>query len=328
MADLATPTARASIEIPKPRDVVRAHFFDTENAIKTQPHHGVALSWADQAQKRVRQEIKILAQPVVDEFLVEEGEGGAWVKRFVDGTNAGARIIARFVDQGVKTRVELEAYAPPHGFNFGLGKLSGLGLEKALKKQLTEHLKAIESYELAPGGARAPVEGALAALEDLTTPLAKLGERERRAMVATLLEAASLVAVADEDADADEREVMGELARALCKQDLDAETQARLVRGAERGKDSEGIASRCEKLGQRLARLGVAELGLTVAAIVAEISHGIDPPELAAMQRIAKGAGLPDAALSSIVERVEVNANVVPLVSVKSPKPPPLPKRS
>jgi tellurite resistance protein len=326
----AKPTARAWIDIARPKEAVRAQFFDLEHAIATQPYHGVALSWAplgENGEKRARQEIRVLAQPVIDDFVIEEGKDGAWVKRFVGGTNAGARYVATFAaaDEG-GTRVEIEAFAPKGGFNLGVGKLSALGLEKALKKMLVDHQRAIEKYEFVPGSAREPVTGVLAALEDMTAPLANLDDGKRRAMVATLLEAASLVAVADNDADAAEREVMDEIARALCGQSLDEDTRARLVRGAERGVGSEGMGSRCEKLGQRLARLGVAELGLTVAAIVGEISHGIDPPELAAMQKIAAGANLPEAALTSILDRVGEEA--VPLVSVKMPpKPPPLPTK-
>ena len=306
--------ARAQIEMAKPVAVVRAHFFDVANAIAVQPFHGVKLGWAPPPDEKgavarprlVRQELTVLGQPIVDDCAIEEGQGGAWVKRFVAGANAGARYVARFEALGeAATRVDLEAFAPPAGFNLGLGKLSALGLERALKKLLGEHQKALESYEFEPGSLRAPVTSVLRAMGDLTAPLAKLDDRERRAIVATLLETASVVAIADHDADAAEREVLDEVARVLGQQELDSDTRERLVKGAERALGSEGMTRRCERLGQRLKTLGYVELGLTVATIVAEVSHGIDPPELAALQKIALAAGLPEAALSSILGRVD-----------------------
>ena len=333
--------ARAQIEIAKPVAVVRAQFFDVAHAIELQPYHGVKLSWApppeagsepQRGARLVRQELLVLGQAIVDDCAVEEGPEGTWVKRFALGANAGARYVARFEAVGdLATRVDLEAYPPPHGFNLGLGKLSALGLEKTLKKILAEHQKAIESYEFEPGSTRASVGSVLAALEDLTAPITKLGDRERRAIVATLLEAASVVAVADDEADAAEREVMDEVARVLCNQELDDDLRERLVKGAERALGSEGMAQRCERLGQRLKKLGCVELGLTVATIVAEVSHGIDPPELAALQKIALAAGLPEAALSSILSRVdEEMADALPLVAKRATakSAPPEPARS
>lgn len=315
------PTAAASVEIARAPDVVREHFFDLAAAIATQPYHGVTLSWATESdhEKRARQEIHVLGSAIVDDFVLEQGDGETWVKRFVEGPNTGGRYVARFEASPTGTRVEIVAHAPPHGFSFGLGKLSPLGLEKALRKMLGEHAKAIENYQFEPGSTRAPVVGVLASLDDLTAPVLALGERERRAIVATLLEAASLVAIADHDADVAEREVMDEVARALCDRGLDDETRLRLVKGAERALSVEGMAARCEKLGARLKTLACAELGLAVATIVAEVSHGIDPPEMAALQKIAHGAGVPDAALASIMGRIdEEMTDALPLAAKKA----------
>ncbi len=315
------PAAGASIEIARTPDVVRAHFFDLAAAIATQPYHGVTLSWATEGdhEKRARQEIHVLGSAIVDDFIVEEGSDATWVKRFIEGPNTGGRYVARFEATPTGTRVEIVAHAPPHGFSFGLGKLSPLGLEKALRKMLGEHAKAIESYVFEPGSTRAPVVGVLTSLEDLTGPVIALGGRERHALVATLLEAASLVAIADHEADVAEREVMDEIARALCDKELDDETRSRLVKGAERALSADGMTVRCEKLGARLKKLGCAELGLAVATIVAEVSHGIDPPEMAALQKIAHGAGIPDAALASIMGRIdEEMTDALPLAAKKA----------
>lgn len=326
---MSQPTARASLEIARAPDVVRAQFFDVDAAITMALYHGVVLSWAPEHEgaRRVRQEIHVLGTTIVDDFVIEEGEGGAWVKRFVEGPNAGGSYVARFEASDGGTRVEIEAHAPPHGFSFGMGKLSALGLEKALRKMLGEHQKAIESLVFEPGSTRAPIVGVLGSLDDLTAPILALGERERSAIVATLLEAASMVAIADDDADAAEREVLDEVARALAGRDLDDEVRARLVKGAERARSAEGMATRCEKLGARIKKLGHAELGVAIAALVAEVSHGIDPPEMAALQKLAHGAGIPDAALASIMGRVDEEMTEALPLAPKPPKakPPPLP---
>jgi hypothetical protein len=319
MAD--SPMARVEIQIAKPLAVVRAQFFDVAHAIEVQLYHGMKLSWAataptlpsDRGAQRdasaarlVRQEVTVLGQSIASDFAIEEGDDGTWVKRFVTGANTGARYVARFEASAASaTRVSLEAFAPPSGFNLGLGKLSALGLERALKKLLAEHQKVLESYEIEPGSLRASVTSVFGSLGELTLPLAKLGARERRAVVATLLETASVVAIADHEADAAEREVLDEVARVLCQQELDDETRERLVKGAERALGSEGMTQRCERLGQRLKTLGYVELGLTLATIVAEVSHGIDPPELVALQKIAVAAGLPETLLASILTRVD-----------------------
>src|SRR5258708_15612904 len=96
-------TARAHTEIAHPVDVVRAQFFDVDHHIRNRIHHGVTLEWnpprgapSPSGERRVRQEMKIMARSHVDEFVVEEDGAKRWVKRFVDGPNAGARFVATF----------------------------------------------------------------------------------------------------------------------------------------------------------------------------------------------------------------------------------------
>jgi tellurite resistance protein len=157
--------------------------------------------------------------------------------------------------------------------------------------------------------------------------------RERKALVATLLEAASVVAVADAHADEEERAVLDEVARAFAGTALDAAARARLVRGATASLEKVGMQARCEGLGKRLLSLRQAELGLSVAVLVAEASHGIDPPELAALQKMARAAGLGEASLRSILQRVDEELESVrpPSRTAKAAKakpravPPPLP---
>jgi tellurite resistance protein len=318
------PLARAVLVIDRPAEIVRAQFFDTAHAIEKQIYHGIKLSWAPPAESgmhatqtlavergpRVRREMIVLGRPLVDDVSISEGEGGTWVVRFIEGANAGARFVATFdeetaaTDGGkVHTRVELQAFAPAGGFSLGVGKLSPLGLEKMLQKTLAEHQRAIEGYDAKKQ--RRVTAQVLASMEHLTAPLAKLADRERKALVSTLLEAACAVAIADSKADEQERDVLDEVARALGGVELDDASRGRLVRAAEAALLKEGMEKRCEKLGARLKKLGCAELSLTIAVVVAEVSHGIDPPELAALEKIAAAAGVPEAGLSSIVASVD-----------------------
>ena len=274
--------------------------------------------------------MRILNRTQVDELCVEEGAGGTWVARFVDGPNASGSFVARFGAGEGGTRVEMEAFAPPGGFSFGIGKLSPFGLEKVLQKMLDEHRRAIEGYD--PSVGTSATAATLGALDDLTAPIAKLAGRERRAIVAVLLEAACAVAVADDHADAEERAVLDEVARMMGGVELDDRARARLVESAERAAHKSGILVRCEQVGARLKKLGHAELGLAIAAVVAEASHGVDPPELAALQRLAAGAGVPDAALSSNHEpggrkmaEARPSSRAVPLTKLARKPPPPLP---
>src|SRR5262245_29204524 len=91
--------ARAAIEIDKPVAVVRAQFFDLDHAIRAKIHHGVSMRWLPPeapGERRLTQEIKMMTRAHVDVFVVEEGGGGSWIKRFIDGPNTGGRFVARF----------------------------------------------------------------------------------------------------------------------------------------------------------------------------------------------------------------------------------------
>jgi hypothetical protein len=304
------PAGRAWIEIARPLTAVQAHFFDLAGMIATQPHHGAVLSWAlpDGAGRgRARQTLRVMDHLVVDDFVLETGADGRWIKRFVEGPNAGGRYVAAFApsDDG-RTRVDIEAFGPKGGFAFGVGRLSPLGVEKALKKLLEEHKKAIESFEYVPGSLRSPVARAVESLRDLVAPIAARADRDRSAAVATILESASVVILADSAADEAELEVLDEAARVLCDAQLDEGVRGAIVRGAARTIGDQGIAARCEALGARLARLDCAEAGLAFAILVADASHGIDPHELAAIERLASGSGMSGQALVDLMSRVDV----------------------
>jgi hypothetical protein len=298
------PFARSQVHIERQPDVVRAQFFDVDHAIEVQLYHGATLAWAktESGEKCVRQRMTVLGRAVYEDFVIEEGRGDTWVKRVIGGSNTGAWYVAMFEPWSEGTRVSIEAYAPQGGFISGLGKLSQLGVEKALQKLLAEHQKAIGDYN--PATQHRVAVSVLESLRDLLAPVEKLDPRELSSLVSAVLETAALVAIADRNADPREREAMSDVAVALCRREIDEPTRAKLVEHAERALEAVGMEERCDKLGQRLAALGHATLGIAIAVLVAEVSHGIDRHEMAAIQRLAKGAGINEADLLAILTRI------------------------
>ncbi len=312
------PAASASIEIDKPRSLVRAQFFDLDHAIRQRIHHGVILRWLppeEPGEQRLSQEIKLMARSHLDVFVVEE-EDGTWVKRFVDGPNKGARLVASFFaleglggaavadHEGRATRVTLDAFVGPAGFYAGLGKLSQLGLQKALQKTLEEHRRALDGYE--PGRARGAVTAVLVTLQPAVLDARQRAEgQQMRAVMTNLLEAACVVAVAGGDADDAERDVIREVARNLCFLDLDRPAIDKMVQNVAGAVANEGIEARCDKVAARLAALDLGEVGLSVATLVAQVSHGVDAPELAALSRLASALGISENGLTDVVHRID-----------------------
>lgn len=302
--------ARAAIEIGKPVAVVRAQFFDLDHAIRADIHHGVTLRWLPPeapGERRLSQEIKVMSRSHVDVFVIEEGGGGSWIKRFVDGPNRGGRFVATFapLGDGGATRVELEAFVGPGGFYAGLGKLSQVGLQKALEKTLEEHRRAMDGYE--PGRARGAVKAVLEPMAGaVVEALDRIDGRNMRAVMTNLLEAACVVAVAGGDADDAERDVIREVGSTLCGLELDEPTLDKMVQGVAAAVAAEGLEQRCDKVAGRLAALGLGEVGLSVATLVAEVSHGVDAPELAALSRLAAVLGIDDNGLTDVIHRIDL----------------------
>ena len=206
--------------------------------------------------------------------------------------------------QGRSTRVELTAHVGSMGYHAGLGKLSQLGLQKALEKTLEEHRRAIDGYQ--PGRARGAVKGVLEPMAGAVREARQRADGQNlRAVMTNLLEAACVVAVANGEVDDAERDVIREVAITLCDLELDAPAIDKMVENVAVAVAAEGIEQRCDKIAGRLAVLGLGEVGLGVATLVAQVSHGIDAPELAALSRIAAALGLGDDALTDVIHRVD-----------------------
>jgi hypothetical protein len=298
---------QSSIVIERPLDVVRAQFFDVDHHIRDRVHPSVVLRWSHArapGEKRVRQETNVIGRTVVEEFVIEEMAGGGWTKRFVEGPNVGGAYVASFVEERkAATRVEAEAKPPPAGFDNGLGKLSLLGVQKALEKLLGDHKRALEGYE--PGRVRGDVARVLRALRDKTSPLLKYDTDSQRAIISNLLEAATLTAIIDEVADDVERHTLKAGAQALCLLDMDDAAIDALVSSTRGAAVAEGVQGRCDKIGARLRSHGFVEVGIAFATLIAQVSHGVDARELAVLQRIARAAGVADSEVAALVARID-----------------------
>ncbi len=286
---------------------VQALLFDVDLAVRDKIHRGVRLQWLPRTpdgERRLRRVMRVLDRMQVEEVVIERGPDGAWIQRFVEGPNAGSRFVATFeATEPSLTRVRMEAFVGPKGFAQGLGKLSPLGLEKAMKRTLGEFKRALQGYQ--PGRAHGAVLAALAEAGRWSAAMRGMDDARRRSLVATLLETAWSIACVDEGPDEAERDAMRAVVAALWHTTLDPAAEERMVRAAIDAVSQQGAGTRCAVLGERLATLGFGELGVQVAVLVAEISHGLDPAELDALRTLARAAHVTDETLHELVRRTE-----------------------
>jgi hypothetical protein len=308
MVDLA-PDAAASLDFERPIEAVRALFFDVDLAVRAKIHRGVRLQWlprTPEGERRLRRHTRVLDKIHAEDVVIEPGPDATWVQRFVDGPNAGTRFVARFEKAEVPapgTRVTLQAHMGPKGFAQGLGKLSRLGLEKALKRILSEYKLALQGYE--PGKARGAVTAALADASRWAPAMRALEEADRKKLRGTLLETAWSIACVDEEPGEAERDAMRAVISRLWNATLEPDLEDRMVATAVKSVSEHGVVDRCAALGAKLARLGFGALGVELAVLVAEVSRGLDPAELLALRELARAAGVGEDELSAILRRTE-----------------------
>ena len=302
------PSANAWLDFERPFAQVKALFFDVDLAVRGKIHRGIRLRWlprAESGERRLRRYLRVLDKRVVEEVVIERGPDDTWVERFVEGPNAGTRFVGHFEEEApVLTRVRLEAWVGPNGFAQGLGKLSPMGLEKAMKRVLGEYKLALQGYE--PGHARGAVMTALSTATKWMPAMRALDETHRRQAVAVLLEVAWSIASVDEAPDEAERDAMRAVVAALWHTTIDAAVEERMVRAAVEGVKKHGTPARFVALGQKLAAIGFAELGIEIAVLLAEVSHGLDASELDALRTLALAAGLPEDALTDAIHRIDL----------------------
>jgi hypothetical protein len=132
-----------------------------------------------------------------------------------------------------------------------------------------------------------------------------LDEERRRSVVATVLETAWSIACIDDPPDDGERDAMRAVVAALWNTTIDPAAEDRMVHAAVEVVRKQGAATRCVVLGAKLKALGFGELGVHIAALVAEVSHGLDPSELDALRMLASAAGVSDQTLHDLIRRTE-----------------------
>ena len=107
--------ASATTEITAAAALVRAQFFDLDQHVREHIYHGHELSRA--AGDRLRIVTRVLGRVQEEEFLIEEGPGATWVRRYVEGPNRDAQFVAQFTQTSAETtRVRLEARVPARGW--------------------------------------------------------------------------------------------------------------------------------------------------------------------------------------------------------------------
>lgn len=302
------PGASAWLDFERPVAQVKALFFDVDLAVRGKIHRGIRLQWLPRApggERRLRRYLRVLDKMVAEEVVIERGADDTWVERFVEGPNAGTRFVGHFDEQGpTLTRVRLEAWVGPGGFAQGLGKLSPLGLEKAMRRVLGEYKLALQGYE--PGHARGAVLTALSSATKWIPAMRALDEARRRQTVSVLLEVAWSIASVDDPPDEAERDAMRAVVAALWHTTIDAAVEERMVRAAVDGVTKHGTQARFTRLGEKLASVGFAELGIEIAVLLAEVSHGLDASELDALRTLTRSAGLPEETLTEAIRRIDL----------------------
>jgi len=310
MADEA-PDAAVWLDYDRPIEAVRALFFDVDLAVREKIHRGIRLQWLPRTpngERRLRRHVRVLDKIHAEEIVIEPGPEDAWVQRFVEGPSMGTRFVAHFeplvlASSAAGTRVRAQAHVGAKGFAQGLGKLSPLGLEKALKRILAEYRIALQGYE--PGKARGAVASVLSDASHWTAAMAGLEDPGRKRVIGALLETAWSVAAADEGPDEAERDAMRAIVSRLFGTTLKPEIEERMVVAAVRAVTSQGAGERCAALGVKLKGLGFGRLGVQLAVLVAEVSRGLDPSELVALRELAEAAGVGDDELKAILRRTE-----------------------
>lgn len=308
MNDNTPVTVLSTIEIGRPVALVRQQFFDVDHAIRDKVHTGLKMKWLpsrEEGERRLLQEVRVLGVLYADEIIVEI-EDGALIKRFVDGPNKGTVFVESFEARGDdKTFVQIRAFVPLTGFKWAVGPLFKLAVKKALDKALAEHKRDIEGG-YTPGRARGNVDAALEMMKPVLDRARGLAtDAERFALIAPLLEAACVTAIADNEIDDAERDAIRAVGHAIGLRPLDDDAIEAVVASSIDRTRSDGVERRCTSLGAKLKKLGLAEEGLGVATLIAQVSHGVDQSELAALQLLARSAGVTDLRLAEVIESID-----------------------
>lgn len=137
----------------------------------------------------------------------------------------------------------------------------------------------------APAASRAAVERALTLLGDR---LAHFDSGKRLSTIGPLMEAASLMAVADGEVDDDEREVIRRVLQKLSIDSLSSVVADAMLSSSVEQTQELGVDKRCNELASALVKHDVVREGIFIAVLVADVSGGIVAKERAVLDRLVK----------------------------------------
>ena len=289
-----------SLRIERPPSVVRAQYRDIDHHIRRNVHPGILYKWVESkpGERKIRTEFRLLGVKQFDVSLLVDTADGAFLIDYLEGANAGTKLLHEFVpegDDGKATLVRITAKVPPTFVRKVLGPFFKLGVKQVIDKALREDKADIEGSGYEPDRAAGNLEKAFALLAPLTARVRSL-EKADAALAGDVakaaLELASMVAAADAEVDTAERDALRRVAHVMKVPSLDdawvdasLETSAKLAQGEE-------IVARAESLGRRWKELGLKNDGLVPAAIVAQSSFGVALAELALLRCVVGPAGL------------------------------------
>ncbi len=151
---------------------------------------------------------------------------------------------------------------------------------------------------------RARVLDALDELSDLAEALTRLPHADLRPASSNVMACIYVVVAAGGEVVAAERDTIKEVARRFFSLQLRDEDIAQAVQAMSAAITSQGLETRCIKVGGRLAALGVDQLAISSSLLIALSSGAIGERERAAIDRIAAAAGMPVREVTSLQKRV------------------------
>jgi DnaJ-domain-containing protein 1 len=259
-------------------------------------HPSIHYEWqaGKPGERKIKTTFRILGLPQFDVSVLEDGEDGSFIIRYLEGTNAGMVLVHRFVEvaPGV-TEVQLSADAPATLGRKILGPLFLVGARQVMKKALAEDKRDLEAGTFTPGVAAGKVEDALASLA---------AQRHASAAVKhAILEAACLISACDGSVDEAERDAIRRASTVLGASWPEADPGNVLDRALSFA-EGERLTAEIDRVGATLRAAGVAREGVVTAAVVGLVSHGMSLGELEALRRLAVAAGLEESAVGPLID--------------------------
>jgi hypothetical protein len=273
-------------------------------------HPGILYRWEESKPdaRKIRTEFKLLGVKQHDVSRLSEGADGSFVIDYLEGANAGTKLIHEFSPEDESaTLVKITAHVPAKIHRKLLGPLFSFGVKQVLKRSLREDKADLEGGRYEPSRMAGNVDAAFELLAPLQARLRVLG-KAGFGIAELTLEVAALVAAADGEVDAAERDALRRVAAALAQPGLDAEwadAQLQAAAGLAGAGDGEKVTDYAGVLGRKWKELRLGEDGILPAVIVAQASHGVALAELAVLRLVAETAGIQASTIESSLNEVD-----------------------